>query len=119
MRLTDASRLENEAKAGVEHARELEREKRIEQLGKVGLKRMLNQKLAMGWSAWHEPWIEKRRRLRLLKAAANRLTRPKLSAAYASWRREWTAGEKAKVRIGARSPRPLVAPCLPIPCLLS
>ena len=113
MRLTDASRLESEAKAGVEHARELEREKRIEQLGKVGLKRMLNRKLAMGWSAWHEPWVEKRRRLRLLKAAANRLTRPKLSAAYASWRREWTAGEKAKVRIGARSPRPLVAPCCP------
>ena len=76
---------------------EKEKEKRIEALGSQGLKRMMNQKLAMGWSGWHTMWAEKVRRLNMLKAAGARLTKPKLVASYRHWRASWGA-EFAKLK---------------------
>jgi len=70
---------------------EKEKEKRVEALGKQGLKRMLNQKLSMGWSAWHGKWDEKRRQTNLLKKAGARLTKPHLIQSYSHWKRGWEA----------------------------
>ena len=70
---------------------EREKEKRVEQLGQQGLKRMLNQKLALGWSGWHGMWSEKVRQRNLLKKAGARLTKPKLIQAYSHWRHDFEA----------------------------
>eukprot|EP00966_Prymnesium_polylepis_P106671 2469205-Prymnesium_polylepis.1 len=33
---------------------EVEREKRVEQLGQQGMRRIMQKELAMGWQAWHD-----------------------------------------------------------------
>ena len=67
----------------------LERERRVEHLQQLGLKRLRNMSLARGWSAWHDKWTEHAHKLRLMKNASSMLLKPKLVAAYGSWRREW------------------------------
>ena len=68
---------------------EREKEKRVAGLQQQGLKRLRNQGLARGWSAWHGKWAERVRKLRVMKQAGGWLTKPKLIAAYSSWRRDW------------------------------
>ena len=70
----------------MEEELEREKEKRVQHLGQQGLKRMMNQKLSMGWTAWHGMWSEQVRQRNLLKQAGARLTKPKLIASYAHWR---------------------------------
>ena len=79
------------AAAELELQRQLEeeREKRVAHLAKLGIERMRNAKLALGWSAWQAMWEEKARKVRALKGAASRLTRPKMVAAYSEWKRDW------------------------------
>ena len=73
----------------MEEELEREKEKRVAHLGEMGVKRLMNQGLARGWSAWHEVWAEKVRKRNLLKQAGARLTKPKLVKSYAHWRRDW------------------------------
>ena len=58
-----------------------EKAKRVEHLGQMGMRRIMQQGLAKGWGAWHTMWEEKARQQRLLAASAARLTKPKLAAA--------------------------------------
>ena len=95
--------MEAELQRQHEEQMEREKEKRVQHLGEMGLKRMLNQKLAMGWSAWHDLWEEKSRQQRLLKAAASRLTKPKLTAAMAWWRDDWRSAEAGKLSMSMES----------------
>ena len=80
---------EMELKRRMEEELELEKEKRVAHLQQMGMKRLMNQGIARGWSAWHGMWSEKQRQKRLLKQAGARLTKPKLTASYAHWRKGW------------------------------
>eukprot|EP00966_Prymnesium_polylepis_P233766 5407218-Prymnesium_polylepis.4 len=55
-----------------------EREQRIEHLKRMAMRRMKNQGLTRGWSAWSELWEQASMQRRLLAGAASRLTKPKL-----------------------------------------
>ena len=46
------------------------RRRSAQHLGEIGVKRMMNHKLSLGWSAWHEMYTEHLRKKRLLKAVA-------------------------------------------------
>ena len=92
---------EAEMRRVMEEQVEKEREKRIEALGTQGLKRLVNQKLAIGWSAWHDMWFEYRRQRNLLKQAGVRMTKPKLSAAYAHWNRDWRTLQASRAAMTA------------------
>ena len=63
---------------------------------------MMNHKLSLGWSAWHEMYTEYKRKRRLLMSAGARLTRPKLVHAFAHWQEDWDATELAKEERAAR-----------------
>eukprot|EP00966_Prymnesium_polylepis_P204410 4735285-Prymnesium_polylepis.1 len=54
------------------------RELRIEHLKRMAMRRMKNQGLMRGWSAWSELWDQASMQRRLLAGAASRLTKPKL-----------------------------------------
>ena len=75
---------------------ERERQKRVEHIAQIGLRRMFQGALAKGWSAWFDMWEEKTRQRRMLAASAGRLSKPKLAAAMNSWRHSWEAEEAAK-----------------------
>ena len=45
---------------------EQEKEKRVAHLQQVGMRRLLKQGLARGWSAWHEVYSEAMRQRQLL-----------------------------------------------------
>ena len=66
------------AKKAAQAELEAEREKRVQHLATVGIRRMFQAGIAKGWSAWHDLWEEKVRQQRLLKAAAARLSKPKV-----------------------------------------
>ena len=70
---------------------EEEKEKRVAHLGQIGVKRMMNQKLSMGWTAWKEQYDESRRKQRLLRTAGQRLMRPALVHCFHHWQRDWEA----------------------------
>ena len=80
---------------------EMERAKRVEHLAQVGVRRMFQQGLAKGWTAWHDLWAEKVRQTNLLKASAGRLARPKLAHAVSHWKRDWENIELAKAQMTA------------------
>ena len=73
-----------------------EREKRVAHLGQIGVKRMMNQKLSMGWSAWREMYLELQRKKNLLKAAGARLTKPALVHAFGHWQKDWQSTERKR-----------------------
>ena len=96
LRLMEVGKAADSAQSEAERLLEEEREKRVQHLGQVGLKRMLNQKLAAGWTAWTEVHQEKQRQLRKLKAAGSRLLRPRLVASYQHWQKSWKSDEAKK-----------------------
>ena len=70
---------------------EEEKEKRVQHLGTIGVKRMMNQKLSMGWSAWFEMYQDYLYKKRLLKNAGNRLAKPRMVQAFIHWQEDWDA----------------------------
>ena len=88
---------QSEAERLMQQKLEEEREKRVAHLGQIGIKRMMNHKLSLGWSAWHEMYTEHKRKRNLLKAAGARLTKPKLVHAFAHWQEDWDAATAAKL----------------------
>ena len=78
---------------------EREREKRVAHLQQLGVRRLMQQGLARGWTAWldiYEDYVHKKR---MLKAAAGRLAKPKLVAAFVHWQRDWVAEEAANAQM--------------------
>ena len=75
--------------AAAEHAMqqklEEERQKRVEHIAQVGMRRIMQQGLAKGWTAWHDQWANKVHQKRLLAASAGRLAKPKLAHAVSHW----------------------------------
>ena len=70
---------------------EKDKEKRVEQLGKKAMKRICNQGVMRGFSAWQEQYLQHARHPRMLAAAGARLMRPALSASVSHWRNDWEA----------------------------
>ena len=68
---------------------EAEKDKRVAHLQGIGVRRLMQQGLARGWGAWHEVYVEYRRKQRLLKNAGSRLTKPKLVHAFMHWQHDW------------------------------
>ena len=97
--------IEAQMQAQIEIELEKEREKRVAHLQQMGVKRLINQNLARGWSAWHDKYAEAVRKRNLLKQAGARLTRPKLMAAYQHWTRDWDleAAKRSKMTVAERA----------------
>jgi len=70
---------------------EKDKEKRVEQLGQKAMKRICNQGVMRGFSAWQEQYLQHARHQRMLAAAGARLMRPALSASVSHWRNDWEA----------------------------
>ena len=76
-----------------------EKAKRVEHLGQMGMRRILQRDLTRGWVAWTEVHYEAARRANLLKGAGARLTRPKLVACVAHWREDYRAKQAQKATL--------------------
>jgi hypothetical protein len=68
-----------------------EKEQRVEHLAQKAIRRIGNQGIMRGFSAWQEQYLEAARHKRMLAAAGARLARPQLAAAVAHWRADWDA----------------------------
>ena len=66
-----------------------EREKRVELVIRQIARRMLNQDLRRGWTAWIESWEVQVERQRTLQGVANRLSRPREAMAFRHWHVDW------------------------------
>eukprot|EP00966_Prymnesium_polylepis_P008286 190744-Prymnesium_polylepis.1 len=88
--------LQNRDRRSGDAAVQLERahEQRMEHLQRVAMRRLGQQELAKGWSAWTETYLEGLRKRNLLKQAGARLTRPRLIACVAHWRDNWEVAQK-------------------------
>ena len=75
---------------------EREKEKRVEHLKQLAIRRIALKDLARGWVGWHELWSVKVRQRNLLKKAGAKLTKPKLVAAYAHWFKSWSADQASR-----------------------
>ena len=82
-----------------------EKEKRVQHLQQIGVRRIANMGLARGWSAWHELHIEHIRKRQLLRQAAGRLARPKLTASFIHWLRDWEEEVNAAAALTAEQQR--------------
>ena len=92
----DGGAAEEEMRRKLEEQLALEREKRIEHTKEMAVRRIAKRNLFRGWSAWVEPYLEKKRRMRMLQAAASRLTKPKVVAGFKHWYKDWQDEALAK-----------------------
>merc|ERR1740133_658232 len=76
------------------------KEARVEQLTHKAIKRICNQGIMRGFSAWSEQYFAAARQKRMLAAAGARLARPALAAAVAHWRADWDAATAARATQG-------------------
>jgi len=94
--MLDGTGREAELQRLAEDRLELEREKRVEHLKSVAIRRIALKDLARGWMGWHGMWSEKVRQRNLLKQAGARMTKPKLIASYSHWFKDWMLEAGAK-----------------------
>ena len=87
----------------------------MQHLGQLGIKRMMNHKLSLGWSAWIEMYENCVRQRNMLKAAASRLTKPKLVAGFKHWQQDWTATMAAAEALAAEEAAAAVVVAKPSP----
>ena len=75
-----------------------EKEERIELLKRQIGRRIMNQGLVRGWSAWFELYEEKVYQRSRLASAANRMKSPALTAAFKHWLDDWHSAEQEKLK---------------------
>ena len=95
----DGKGMEREIERQMEMKLEKEREKRIEHTKQMAIHRIAKRELSKGWLAWVEPYLEARRRKRLLTAAGARLLKPKKVAGFTHWRVLWQDAMKEQQRL--------------------
>ena len=78
---------------------EEEKEKRIQHLQQLGVRRIVQQTLFKGWSTWREIYEQRTKRKRLLQQAANRLMKPALVAALKHWETDWKAKQMKRAKM--------------------
>ena len=74
---------------------EQDKEERVEHLRRQIARRILNQDLVRGWSAWYELWEVKGAQSRLLHRVASRLCKPMLTWCFRFWHEDWTKEQMA------------------------
>lgn len=84
----------------LEHERQQQQAERIDGLHRQAARRLANQSLIRGWTAWREQWYEQAREKRLMLAAMARLGKPLLVAALA-WMKLLAAASKRQKLVGA------------------
>ena len=82
---------------------EAAKQKRVEELARKATRRMGNQAILRGWTAWQSGWEVKRRNLRMLKHATAKLLKPKLVACFGRMYRLHVLGTAANTAKGQRS----------------
>ena len=82
---------------------EAAKQKRVEELARKAMRRIGNQAILRGWTAWQGGWEEKQRNLRMLKHATAKLLQPKLVACFGRMYRLHVAMTHADVSKGQRS----------------
>ena len=70
---------------GVQEQLEADREQRVAHVQHMAVRRLGKQQLHKGWQTWLDRYLERRRSMRVMAAAAGRLRRPALSACLAHW----------------------------------
>ena len=84
--LADALLKEEAAATQLALSLEEEREKRVNHLQRVAARRIGQQGLSRGWTAWQELYDEQVAQRQMLASAGSRLLRPKLAASFTHWR---------------------------------
>jgi len=92
----------------LEERYEKEREKRIQHVSEMAMRRMAKRDLVLGWNAWLEPYLERRRMIRQLQQAASRMLKPKLARSFQFWYRT-AAAAKASLSNKSMSERLLTS----------
>ena len=69
----------------VEERLEAERQKRIEHTQHMAVHRLAKRELTKGWLGWLTPYLERKRRMRLLQSAGAKLLKPKLVRGFQLW----------------------------------
>jgi len=82
---------------------EEEKDRRVENLKSVAIRRIVLKELSKGWTAWVDMYEEQRRQVNLLKQAGARLSRPVLIHSYQHWRRDWDATQALRLKRSAMS----------------
>ena len=96
--LSELNALEEHAK----HLQEQERQQRVEMLQRQVARRIMNQGIIKGWTAWHSLYQEKVHQRRMLSRAAQRLTRPAVVAAYSTWRHSFEVEQQRRTLAAMR-----------------
>ena len=91
------------AQALLDAQAEVEREQRIEQFTRMFTRRVMNQSISRGWSAWVEMWEAKTYAMARLREVGNHLRAPELSTAFMGWVLQWHAVLEAKAMADARA----------------
>ena len=74
-----------------------EKEERVDLLHRQSMRRLANQDILRGFSAWRDEWEAKTRHTRLLAGATGKLLRPQISASLTHWRQDWQAEERHRL----------------------
>ena len=83
------------AEALIEAQAAIEKERRVELLRRQIARRMLNQGIIRGWTAWAELWYAKKNAFAILRRATNRFRTPALADAFAFWVADWDSEKRA------------------------
>ena len=84
---------------------EREKEKRVAHLQQLGVRRLMQQGIARGWSAWLDVYLDYQHKKRMLQTAASRLAKPKLVASFLHWQRDWERETQAQLLAEADAKR--------------
>ena len=76
-----------------------EKEQRVEHLAQKAMKRIGNQDITRGFSAWQEQWFTASRHKRMLAAAGARIMRPGLAMAVSHWKGDWEADRRTSLAL--------------------
>ena len=93
--MLDGRGMEAEKERRMQEQLEQEREARVQHLANVGLRRMFQQGLARGFTAWKDQYLNYIHARRLLQQAGARLAKPKLAQAVTHWRHDMEAARLA------------------------
>ena len=76
-----------------------EKEKRVEQLAQRAMKRLSNQGIMRGFSAWQDGYLTAAKQKRMLAAAGARIMRPGLAMAVSHWKGDWEADRRTSLAL--------------------
>jgi len=79
-----------------------EKEKRVEHLTQMAVRRLGRRDISRGMNAWIDMFTESRRRQRMLKLCASKLSRPKLVNSYVHWRQSWEMEQVISKKLTAK-----------------